>query len=135
MIKKDEMLPMLVEACPSFADKWQKHKNEYEGEENYLPYVALGEFARHLIKLEKQNQTNEFENVFELVERLHLEGEHFVKEALTIGLFESLQNNSENDTEKFIKYLKPESLKWWNELNKFWSGENQFVGQIINGKN
>ena len=134
MITKEEMLPMLVEACPSFANKWEEHKREYHDEENFLPYIALGELARHLIELEKQNQTIEFENVFETVETLHLDGEHYVKEAATIGLLESMQNNLRDAAEKFVKYLKPESLKWWNELNKFWNDEIRFVGQTLNGK-
>lgn len=128
------MLPMLVKVCPSFADKWRKHKQEYADEKNYLPYIALGEFARHLIELEKQHQTSEFEKVFETVEKFHLDGEHYVKEAAVIGLLESLQNNLGNEAEIFIKYLRTETLKWWNELNKFWNGEIKFVGQTLNGK-
>ena len=134
MILKEQMLPMLVEACPSFADKWQEHKKEFADEENFLPYIALGEFAQYLIELEKQNQTSEFEKVFKVVEKIHLEGEPYVKEAATIGLLEGLQNILGNDAEKFLKYLNPESLKWWNEINKFWNGDNKFVGQTINGK-
>jgi hypothetical protein len=132
MITKEQMLPMLVESCPSFADKWHEHQQEYSDEENYLPYIALGEFARHLISLDRQNQTAEFGNVFETVERLHLEGEQYVREAVTIGLLEALQNNLKDDAEKFVKYLKPKSLKWWNELNKFWNSEIKFVWQTIN---
>lgn len=132
MILKEQMLPMLVETCPTFTDKWEIHKKEYADEENYLPYIALGNFARHLIELEKQNQIGEFENVFELVEKFHNEGEHYVKEAATIGLLEGLQNNLGNDAEKFVKYLKPETLKWWNELNKFWNSEIKYVGQTKN---
>jgi hypothetical protein len=134
MIAKEQMLPMLVQACPTFADKWNEHKQEYHDEKDFLPYVALGEFARHLIELEKQNQTNDFEKIFELIETFHLEGDPYVKEAATIGLLESLQNNLGNEMEKFVKFLKPESLKWWDELNKFWNGEIQFVGQTVNGK-
>lgn len=122
---------MLVEVCPTFADRWEEHKNEYTDEENYLPYIALGELARHLIELERRNEIDEFENIFRLIERFHLEGEHYVKEAATIGLLESLQNNLGNDAEKFVKYLKPETAKWWNELNKFWNGEIKFVGKTI----
>ena len=132
MILKEQMLPMLAETCPSFADKWEEHKKEYADEENYLLYIALGEFARHLIELEKQNQTSEFESVFELVEKFHVEGEHYVSEAATIGLLEGLQNNLGSDAETFVKYLKPETLKWWNELNKFWDGEIKYVGETIN---
>lgn len=134
MITKEEMLPMLVEACPSFANKWQEHKQEYDGEEDFLPYVALGEFARHLIALKNLNQTDEFEKVFMTVERLHLQGNEYVREAATIGFLEGLQNNADESAEEFVQYLKPVSLKWWNELNRFWSGENQYVGQTLNGK-
>ena len=132
MILKEQMLPMLVETCPSFAEKWVEHKKEYADEENYLPYIALGEFARHLIELEKQNEKSEFENVLELVEKFHIEGEHYVKEAVVIGLLESLQNNLGSDSDKFMKYLKPETLKCWNELNKFWNGKIRYVGETIN---
>ncbi len=125
---------MIAETCPTFADKWEEHKKDYADEKNYLPYVALGEFARHLIELEKQNQTSEFESIFKLVEKFHTEGEHYVREAATIGLLESLQNNLGIDEKRFVKYLKPETLKWWNELNKFWNGENKFVGETINQK-
>jgi len=131
MIAKEEMLPMLVESCPSFAEKWSEHKQEYHDEKDYLPYVALGELALHLIELEKRNQISELENVFEVIEKLHLEGEHYVKEAATIGLLEGLQNNLGSEAEKFVKYLKPESLKWWKELNKFWNSEIRYVGETI----
>ena len=135
MLTKEQMLPLLAEASPSFADKWEEHKREYEDEEDFLPYTALGKLAHHLINLEKQNETSEFKDIFEVVEQLHLDGEHYVREAATIGLLESLQNILGEDSAKFEKYLKPTSLKWWDELNKFWDGQIQFVGQTINTKN
>lgn len=129
---------MLVDACPSFANKWEEHKREYYEEENFLPYIALAELARHLIDLHRKNKTSEFENVFDVIEKLHIEGEHYVKEAATIGFLEGIQNTAGNnnniDPEIFYKFLKPESARWWNELNKFWNGENKFVGQTLNGK-
>jgi hypothetical protein len=134
MIRKGEMIPMLVEACPSFLEKWQAHRQEYEDEIDYLPYIALGEFARHLIQLDSTNQVTEFEDVFDLVERLYLEGEDCVREAATIGLLEGLQNSLGADAEKFHKYLKPETLKWWNQLNRFWNGEIRFVGETMCGE-
>ena len=126
------MLPMLVGACPSFSDKWTEHKQEYFDEEGYLPYIALGDFARHLIELEKQGLEGEIKKAFAAIEKLHIEGDSYVKEAVTIGLLEGLQNNLGNDERTSLKYLKPETLKWWNELNKFWNGENKYVGQSIN---
>jgi hypothetical protein len=135
MITKEKMLPLLIEICPSFSEKWQEHQQEYKAEEAFLPYVALGAFASHLVELYKQSQTNEFEKVFEVVEKLHIEGDDFVKEAATIGLLESLQNHAEHNSishEAFEKYLHSVSAKYWKELNKFWNGEIKYVGQSFN---
>ena len=37
MILKEQMLPMLAETCPTFAEKWEEHKKEYiqTNPENY----------------------------------------------------------------------------------------------------
>jgi hypothetical protein len=128
MITKDKMLPMLVEACPSFANKLHEHRDFFEEE---ITYTELGVFANHLVDLHKQNKTDEFLNIFDVIEKLHIEGDEFVKEAATIGLLEGLQNiagNQDLNPEIFFKYLKPVSVMRWNELNKFWNGESQFVG-------
>ncbi len=133
MIKQNEMLPMLVEACPSFADKLREHRETFEE----INYAELGAFAHHLVDLYEQNQTDEFIKVFDVIERFHIEGDDYVKEAATIGLLEGLQNvagNTDLKPEVFEKYLKPVSTKWWNELNKFWNGKIQFVGQTFKVK-
>ncbi len=134
MIEEEQMLPMFVEVCPTFAEKWNEHKEEYKDEENYLPYIALADFARHLFELERQNKTENFERIFELIERFHFEGNDYVQNAVAIGLLENLQNFSkENDFQNqvFLRYLEPESLKWWNELQKFWTGKSQYIGQTF----
>ena len=67
----------------------------------------------------------------EVLERLHLEGEGFVKELATIGILESIQNvwgHTETDPEEFCRFMLPESKKWWNELNDFWAGKIPHVG-------
>ncbi len=129
MIYRDEMLPLLVSACPSFLENWEEHKREYRDEENYLPYIAIGEFSHHLVELYKSKKTKEFPAVFTEIERFHIEGEAYVKEAATIGCLEGLQNVAENrglDANVFLQYLGPESTRCWKELNKFWNGE---IGQ------
>ena len=125
-------MPLLVAACPSFSKKWEEHPAYYEGEE--LLYVDLGEFAGHLVELQKANRTEEFGAVFDVIERLHLEGDHYVKEAATIGLLEGIQNiagNSGVEPEQFVQYLKPESAKWWRQLNDFWDAKIPYVGATI----
>jgi len=62
--------------------------------------------------------------VFDVIETLHLNGDSYVREAATVGLLEDIQNNSGHravDPAVFVMYLKPESLRWWNKLNDFWT--------------
>ena len=120
----DQVMPLLLSACPSFSTRWEEHRAFYEDEQ--LLYIDLGEFAHHLIELEKANRTEEFPAVFEIIERMHVDGDDYVKEAATIGMLEGIQNvagNSGIDPERFAKYLKPESAKRWRQLNKFWEGK------------
>ncbi|SRR5258705_3143508 len=132
MIAKEQVMPLLVNACPSFSKVWEEHRAFYEDEE--LLYVDLGVFARHLVELKKANRKEEFGAVFEIIERMYLEGDHYVKEAATIGLLEGIQNvagNSGVEPEQFVEYLRPESARWWGQLNDFWESKIPYVGATI----
>jgi hypothetical protein len=120
---------MLLEACPSFRTAWEGHLRD-NGEE--ILYVALGDFARHLLDLFSAGKTEAFPSVGQVIERLHVEGDAYVREAATIGLLEGIQNvwgNNNIDPELFVPYLLPESIRWWKSLNKFWAGESRHVGE------
>ncbi len=126
-------MPLLLESCPSFAEKWEEHRAFYDDED--LVYVHLGTLAHHLVELHKTNQTDEFPAVFDVIEKLHLEGDNYVKEAATIGMLEGIQNVSLNlnvDPEVFALYLKPASAKWWRRLNDFWDGKLSSVSATLN---
>ncbi len=129
-------MPLLLVACPSFSEKWEEYLlAAYQDEDEQLLYIDLSEFARHLVELHKAQHVEEFPAVFQVVEVLHLEGDHFVKEATTIGLLEDIQtiagNTKDVDAEEFLQYLGPESLRWWRQLNDFWSGKIPYVGATI----
>lgn len=128
MITKAQVMPLLVEACPSFSETWKEHR-DYWGEEELL-YIDLGEFAQHLVNLYVSGRSEEFAPVFNVVERLHNKGDSFVREAATIGLLEGIQNiagNSGIDPENFVRHLGPQSKEWWKRLNNFWSGKTRHV--------
>jgi hypothetical protein len=66
-----------------------------------------------------------------LIERLLLEGERDLREAAVVGVLESIQNacsHDGTDPERIGKRLLPESRRWWNRLNAFWSGHIDPVG-------
>ena len=130
MIAKEQVMPLLLEACPSFSERWKMHAADAAYEEGLL-YVDLGEFAHHLVELVRAGATSEFAAVFDVLERLHIDGDSYVTEAATIGLLEGLQNVAENtgvDPQRFGPWLKPESAKWWSELRDFWDGKSPTVG-------
>ncbi|MDQ0887883.1 hypothetical protein QFZ81_002971 [Paenibacillus sp. V4I9] len=131
-IKKQQVMKLLLQACPSYQERWKVYfEDNYGDDDEPLLYVDLGDFAHHLIDLYKTNKLEEFPEIFQVIEQLHVNGDEYVKEAATIGLLEAIQNVSSNSNlnpKLFITYLNPESLKWWNHLNDFWEGKTNFVG-------
>lgn len=120
-ITADQVVPLIVSACPSF-------RNAYEACSNKdLPYVIMGDLARHLLVLHQRSETTEFQPLCEVIERLHIAGVHSVRELATIGILEGIQNvwaNNGVDPEMFGNYLLPESKRSWNQLNDFWQGKS-----------
>jgi hypothetical protein len=121
MIAKDEMMGVLLDACPSFAPQWQSFQDEWREEGDNLPlYLVLADFGRHLISMLERVNTARLPVVFSAVERLNVEGDHYIREAVTVGLLETLQNCNlhENGTnpEQFRPYLGKESARWWDKL-------------------
>jgi hypothetical protein len=130
VITAADVIQVLLEACPSFRARWAVYVADPAYDESLL-YVHLGEFALHVVELLTSRSTGEFAAVFDAAERLHVEGDSFVKEAATIGLLEGLQNAAGHaglDPGAFVPYLRPESARWWAELNGFWAGDLPHVG-------
>lgn len=117
------MEPML-DACPSFRPAWAEFVQEWSSGEDQPLYVALGSLASHLIALLAARDTTTLSSVFTVVERWHLEGDAYVREAATVGLLEDLQNeglHTSTTPKDFEAFLHPESLKWWGKVDRFWS--------------
>ncbi|QCG48940.1 DUF7674 family protein [Aeromonas schubertii] len=118
MIEQDEMLELAVKACPSFKPVWEEFLDDWKDEKDFPLYLALGDLSRHISSLVETAQDFELKELFEVVERWHLEGNPYVKEAATIGLIEGLQGQS--NAASIEPYLMPESKKWWDKVNEFW---------------
>ena len=112
-IEREQVMPLLLEACPSFSKRWEKYL-ENDTEER-LPYIEVGDFAHHLVDLMEQGETEEFAKVFDAIERLHPEGDEYVQELATTGLLEGIQNvagwrkleGRNAPPEAFEPYLRP----------------------------
>lgn len=118
------MMQTLVAASPAFAGEWEAFQREWAGEPEGLPlYLALADFARHVVALLEANDVDRLHRVFEAVEALHVEGDEYVREAATVGLLEDLQNTNLHRTtepEQLRPFLRPESARCWDQLNAFW---------------
>ena len=101
-------------------------------EDRELLYLDLGAFARHLIALLQTDATEELPAVFDVVERLHVEGAPDVQEATTIGLLECIQIHAGHaglDADRFLPFIGPELREWWKQLDAFWRGKIRYVGE------
>jgi hypothetical protein len=125
MITKDQMMGVLLKVCLSFHPTWEAFLEHWKESADDLPhYLALADFARHLIGMLERSETESFPAIFQEVERLQLEGEHYVREAAVVGLLEDLQNlnlHSTTEPEQFRPFLSPESSKAWDKLYEFWN--------------
>lgn len=123
----------LLDADPSFKERWERFLADYADEPEPLIYIALWELAEHLVERMRNGDLARFESVFETVERWHTDGDAYVSEAASIGLLESLQNIlGGNDRTKsidgvkasdFEPYFGPETKKWWEKLYRYWNGD------------
>jgi hypothetical protein len=126
------MFEPLLEVYPAFAPDWQQFSDDYADEDQLPSYVALGELAHHLIERIERGETTGIAEVFSVVERWHVEGDHYVREAASVGLLEGLQNILGGNARKkdagsinaqIEKWLGSESIRWWNKLDRFWAGD------------
>lgn len=126
MITRDRIMPILLEACPSFRPTWE---TELDDEDKKLIYICLGTLAHHLAKLHREQHREEFPAVAKAIESLCVEGDHFTQEAAVIGLLEGIQNvwgNQDLDPEEFQRFLLPAGAKGWADLNRFWSNLGEY---------
>jgi len=130
MITPNEMMNILIEASPSFEKEWVEFQEEWKDEKEGVPYyLVLGDFAHHVKKLYEMNEEYLLRKIFKAVDRLHTDGDAYVKEAATVGFLEALQNSSASQkggSAVYEKYLLPETEYWWKKLNHFWE-----TGQVM----
>ena len=101
MISADQIMPLRLDASPSFSKQWSEELEQdpihLNDDGTRLWYLDASYFAVHLIGLFKTQNLGEIEGAFAVIERLHLEGDPYVRELATIGYLESLQNHAGHD--------------------------------------
>jgi hypothetical protein len=123
MIDRAGMMPTIIAACPDFAATYDAFVAEWKDEPETPYYLVLADFSLHIISLLLAGNRQQLQTAFEIIERLHTDGDKYVREAATIGILESLQNtnlHSSTKPEQFLDFLRPESLRYWQKVEDFW---------------
>lgn len=133
MITRDEVMPLLLAACPSFASTWAdlEHDDVHVNDDGTrLHYLDASMFATHLVELHRSGRDDEVRAAFVVIERLHLEGDPYVSELATIGYLEDVEGDVAAHPDElafFESVLGPESARWWRGLQAFWTGRAPLV--------
>jgi hypothetical protein len=132
-IELGQVRQLLVEACPSFGASDRLRQFDKEVGDRETEYLLAATFIRHLVALHVQDRHEEFEAVFELIERLHRQGDPYVRELATVGFLEDLGNTNlhprGSTPQDLEKYLRPESRWWWEELALQSAGKIRYLGE------
>ena len=135
MVGRDDVMPLVLEAVPSFSEQWSEIKDDPmfldEAAGRRLHYIDAAWFAPHVVGLQRSGATGELTRLFQVIEMLHTDGDDYVKELATIGYLEGIQtacsHTADVRQEEFEPYLGPESRRWWRGLKAFWSGKIPIV--------
>ena len=129
MISREKMFEPLLSVSEGFKPIWDEFVIEWKDDDELPQYLVLSDLARYISTLISESKEKELKDIFSVIERWHLEGDDYVKEAATIGILEDLQNTNivgSGIPEKVEAYLLPESKKWWLKVYEFWE-----TGKII----
>lgn len=129
MIHEQEIIPLFLDATPSFWLVWTEHRAYWDSEEAGR-YIDIAECARHLVDLAREGRTKRFPLVFARVERLIVDGDHAVQGLAIVGLLEGVQNVSLNtnvDPNGFRPWFGPQSRAAWDDLNALWQGKSTLM--------
>jgi hypothetical protein len=132
MIRKDEMIPILLGACPGFQPRWEEHVAGWNGEPAGL-YNDIGEFVAYLLDAYEQGQIDCVRAAFDTLERFLTEGDAETKERAVIGFIEDVQNASSwrpFGAKAFLPFLGPHSQAGWAEVDRMWRGKSSLMDVI-----
>lgn len=131
-IEPGDVIPRLLEACPSFGPVFALVKDEHLDDAvpgGRLLYLDAAEFLRHIASLQLARTTAEFDAIFDTIELFVVEGDDYVSNLGVIGFLEGLQMTTVTSLgidpdQTFRPWFRPVTAAWWRRINRFWAGEH-----------
>jgi hypothetical protein len=124
----------LLNAFPNFSQRWRRHVASWGGKPagSFNDMHIFVEFT--LEELYEKGNLPETRRVFELLERLFVEGDQQVRDLIGLGFFETLRNVASwrpygnKPFEEFMGSMS--SLQVWREIERLWAGKSSLAGVI-----
>jgi len=129
VILQGEIVPKLLEACPSARSAWDEHLASWAGKERGI-YNDTAIFAHHMNAALKAGDTREFEAFFRALEDLLAAGDTDTKTVAILGVIETLQNVASHGPpgyQAFERWLGPLSREAWSKVERMWSGKESLM--------
>jgi hypothetical protein len=120
MITEAESLRLILEVAPGFEPHWRDHRASWADET--LPYgLDVAAFARYVIDRIQCGGLGKVAEIFALAERLLLEGEETVRDAIATEFLENLMNRVPDDLSptSFVPHLGPASRAYCRAWDEF----------------
>ena len=123
MISKERCFSVVLTHIPEFTPYWQEHNVNWNGEEPGLcnDMSAFSDYAwEHIVNHESRPEL--LRRVFDLVEKLLIEGDQEVYDAAATCFLENLLNQascSESALSVFLPLLGRKSREYCDEWDKF----------------
>lgn len=135
MLRRDQALDLLIEACPSFLAADDLHAFNRTFEEHGEPdlFIRVVAFSQHLVTLVEAGESAEWPAVATAVDQVLVEGDPEAVELIELGLIENLQNIvSHHDVtatgECIQSFLGPRGRECWQRREELWAQASMHVG-------
>jgi hypothetical protein len=122
MITITEVVPLLIEACPTVLQSWEEHLAWWKGEEAGA-FNDVSVFAHHIVDSYANQRTAECASLFATVERILEEGDDEARALAATGVLEDIQNIATHHSfgpEVFVQWLGPKSREDWDQIEALW---------------
>jgi hypothetical protein len=122
MIRKEDIVPLLLDACPGFRSAWKEHVAHWNGQSAGI-YNDLAEFVHYLIIAFENAEISTVKAAFAVLERLLVDGDAEIQKYAVLGFIETLQSAASHEPYAagvFVPFLKPHSLREWNAIEHGW---------------
>lgn len=133
MITQDQVIPLLLAACPGFEPAWREHLQWWGGVERGI-FNDTSVFAEYIIDCQIAGNTGDFEAAFAALERILNEGDENARAAASIGALESIQVQSTHypfGPSAFLRWLGPKSKETWDSIEALWvAGGGSLAGVV-----